>query len=154
MAERRRARSRLVAAFLLLAALAACGGDDGPAPVAWDRTRCARCGMLLSEPSFAAQLRGADGEWHFFDDPGCLLVTLDELEAHGKAPARIWFHDRSADRWIPGDAVAFSDGATTPMGYGLAASPRGTAGATIGLAQARALALERERARRPGAAPR
>lgn len=49
---------------------------------------------------------------------------------------RIWFHDRASDRWIGAADVGFVTGATTPMGFGLAATDRTTPGA-LTLEQAR-----------------
>jgi hypothetical protein len=48
----------------------------------------------------------------------------------------MWFHDSTSERWLSGDEVGFVSGATTPMGYGLAAVPRSTPGA-IDLERAR-----------------
>lgn len=99
---------------------------DTPQPVAWNHQACAHCRMAVGEPAHAAQLVTTDGEVLFFDDPGCLMRYLDE-----RAPAvhRIWFHDRSEARWLGADEVGFVPGATTPMGFGLAATDRSTAGA-------------------------
>lgn len=110
---------------------------DGPVEVAWNQQPCAHCHMLVGEPPHAAQLVTRDGDVAVFDDPGCLLHYL-----HDRAPAvhRVWFHDSTADRWLSADDVGFVAGATTPMGFGLAAVPRQTAGA-VDLATARARML-------------
>lgn len=86
--------------------------------------RCAYCGMRLAAPRHVSQLQTEDGEVSFFDDPGCLFRTLQER--HPRVHAR---YLRGPDRrWIRGRDVAFTEGARTPMGYGLAAVRRGTAG--------------------------
>lgn len=117
---------------------------DAPAPVAWDRVRCARCRMLVGEPAFAAQLHTRGGAVLHFDDPGCLL-----LHVHQQRPEihRTWFHHLDEDRWISGDAVRFVAAGPTPMGYGLGAAD---AGASPSLSQDAATerVLERERRRR------
>lgn len=117
---------------------------DGPVPVAWDATRCARCGMLVSEPGFAAQLHLRDGRVLHFDDPGCLLV---HRHTEGLDAAAAWFHHHDQDRWLPGDRVAFERVETSPMGFGLAARERGEPNADLDLAAATALALARDRSR-------
>jgi copper chaperone NosL len=132
--------------------LLACGSrlPDGPAPVAWDRQPCAHCRMLVGEPAYAAQLITTDGDVVYFDDPGCLMRYQDE-----RRPAihRLWFHDSAGGGWLGGDAVGFVAGAATPMGYGLAAVPRATAGA-IDLATARHVLAARAADRAPpGGAP-
>jgi copper chaperone NosL len=91
---------------------------EGPSPVAWDRVPCAHCHMLVSDPRFAAQLQLQDGEVLQFDDPGCLLLTRAELTKPVRAA---WFHDSEGEGWLSEREVAFVRGATTPMGYGLAA---------------------------------
>ena len=59
---------RRALALLAGAVLAACGPATGPQPIAFDREACAHCRMLISEPSFSAQLQAEDG------------VPLDALE--------------------------------------------------------------------------
>lgn len=106
---------------------------DEPQPVAWNHQACAHCRMAVGEPAHAAQLVTADGDALFFDDPGCLMQYLDE---HAPRTHRIWFHDRADERWIAAADVGFLPGAATPMGFGLAATDRGTPGA-MSLAEAR-----------------
>lgn len=121
---------------------------EGPEPVAWDRTACARCRMLVSEPSFAAQLQLLDGAVLEFDDPGCLLLYL-----HEQRPAvhAVYLHHREEERWLDRDEVAFVPSGPSPMGYDLGAVERERPGA---LTWASALALSRSReAGRPGGAP-
>ena len=63
----------VVGLLVLLAAGAAVvvlqRSPTGPVEPAWDRQACAHCRMHLSEPPFAAQLRTAEGEVLYFDDP-------------------------------------------------------------------------------------
>lgn len=99
---------------------------DEPQPVAWNHQACAHCRMAVGEPTHAAQLITRDGEVLFFDDPGCLMSYLAERQP---SVHRIWFHDRASERWIPAADVGFVPGATTPMGFGLAATDRTTPGA-------------------------
>lgn len=98
---------------------------EGPAPVAWDREACAHCRMHVGEPGFAAQLQTKDGRVLNFDDPGCLLRY--EAEAHPEVHAE-YFHHVAEDRWLPRERTAFLRADPTPMGYGLGAVERGTAG--------------------------
>lgn len=121
---------------------------DGPEPIAWDRVACARCRMLVSEPAFAAQLQTRRGEVLPFDDPGCLLLHLEE--EHPEVHA-IYLHHRHEERWLPRERVAFVLSGPSPMGYDLGAVERGQAGALDWEA-----ALERLRAleaARPGRSP-
>jgi hypothetical protein len=43
---------------------------------------------------------------------------------HRPAIHRLWFRDAEGDRWIAADDAGFVAGASTPMGYGLAAVAR------------------------------
>jgi hypothetical protein len=104
--------------------------------------------MLISDPAFAAQIVTADAEVLDFDDPGCLLLHLEE---HHLPPRAIWFHHAREDRWLRGDGVAFVPVGQTPMGYGLGAVEAGTLGA-ISLAEATTLVRGIEEVR-TGAGP-
>ncbi len=108
---------------------------EGPVPVPWDHAACSECGMLVSEPAFAAQLHTRDNRIHFFDDPGCLLryEAREALPVHAR-----WFHHSREDRWLPGDAVSFAEVTPTPMGWGLGAVDAG---------EPRALSLDEARDR-------
>jgi len=133
---------KLGALALVIAAIAGVvlvvrGGQqlpDGVQPIEWHRQACAHCQMLLGEPAHAAQLITTDGDVLGFDDPGCALRYLEERRP---TVHRLWFHHGTADRWLTDREVAFTTGASTPMGFGLLAVERGTPGA-IDLAAARA----------------
>lgn len=145
MREGRAHRSAFFVACLLVLA---CSEADGPAPVAWDRTRCARCGMLVSEPSSAAQRRTPDGVVYYYDDPGCLLVSIPD-----EPVSTLYFHHRNEDRWLTREEVRFVSVDHTPMGYGLAAVRVEEAPSGLDLLEARRLALDRDRARAASLAP-
>ena len=121
--------SRLAAALATVVVGAACTAETGPPEIVLDDTACARCGMLISEPRFAAAYRAGD-EAAAFDDIGCLLDALDRTErltepgegAGAGAHATVWFLD-AEERWNPADEVVFvrSDGISTPMNGGILA---------------------------------
>jgi len=119
---------------LVVVALVTCRRPSGPEPIAFDREACAHCHMLISDPSFAAQLQTADGEIFNFDDPGCLLRWRAE---HVQSVRAVWFHHLRDERWLPEAEVAFVPVARTPMGYGLGAVDAATPGA-LSRAQAEA----------------
>ena len=71
---------------LLLAPLAGCGKQghwpEGMAEIKWDRDTCARCNMVISDPRFAAEMRGGEkGAVFKFDDIGCLVFWLRDKAA-------------------------------------------------------------------------
>lgn len=112
----------------LLAMLIARGRPvpNGPVEVVWNQQSCTHCRMSVGEPAHAAQIITDAGDVLVFDDPGCLLHYLD-----GQVPSvhRIWFHNSVGAGWLTDHEVGFATGATTPMGYGLAAIPATTPGA-------------------------
>jgi len=125
--------SRRAAAAVAVAALAGLGvlvaraqrPPEGVEPVAWDRAACAYCRMHVGDPRFAAQVQTEEGEVLNFDDPGCLMRYASERHPHVRA---MYFHDERQDLWRPREQTAFVPGASTPMGYGLAATRRGAPG--------------------------
>jgi hypothetical protein len=112
---------------------------DAVQPIEWNHQPCAHCQMLIGDPRHAAQLITDDGDVLSFDDPGCALRYLD---AHHPAVHRLWFHHSIEDRWLTADHTAFVTGAATPMGSGLAAVDRTTAGALDLAAATRAATRE------------
>ena len=103
-----------------LMAVSACGAKpSGPPAIEVDRTACSHCGMLISEPLYAAAYRVAGADARVFDDIGCLRkAALAESR-----PLTFWFHDADDRAWIDGTAAVFvaSPEIRTPMGGGLLA---------------------------------
>jgi copper chaperone NosL len=112
-----------VIATVMAAALnAGCGGAaDGPPGIDVDRTPCAHCGMLISEPVYAAAYRAPGSQPRIFDDIRCLLEAANQ-EPNVDA-LRFWFHDAASTVWIDGKDAVFvmSSDLRTPMGGGLIA---------------------------------
>lgn len=112
--------------FLLLGVLAVgvsgcAAGPSGPPHIEIDRTACAHCGMLVSEPMFAAARRVAGQPPRIFDDIGCLL---EDRRAGGKAGhEEIWVHDATNGAWLEGSRAVFvrSGSVRTPMNGGVLA---------------------------------
>ena len=84
---------------LLLAPLAGCGKQghwpEGMAEIKWDRDTCVRCNMVISDPRFAAEMRGGEkGVVFKFDDIGCLVFWLRDKAAQfpwmASAGTRLW----------------------------------------------------------------
>lgn len=122
--------------FLLLSAgvlLAGCGKKshwpEGMAEIKWDRDTCARCNMVISDPRFAAQLRGGAKSTAFkFDDVGCLVFWLrDKAAQHpwmAEPATRMWVadaNDPSGQAWLDARHAHYLPGRLSPMGYNFAA---------------------------------
>ena len=110
-------RMTLIALTLLAAACTTKAG--GPPDIVVDRTACSHCGMLISEPIYAAAYQAAGHEARVFDDIGCLLKSA---QAESGA-LTYWFHDAHDRSWIDGSAAVFvaSPAIRTPMGGGVIA---------------------------------
>jgi copper chaperone NosL len=123
---------RLVASMMAVVAMgvAGCGATaEGPPEILVDRTPCAHCGMLISEPVYAAAYRAPASESRVFDDIGCLLASARKETA--PAALTFWFHDAGTADWIDGRHAVLVRAATirTPMGGGLIAFRDRTAAA-------------------------
>ena len=99
--------------------LASCGGvPRGPEPIPLDRVNCARCSMLISRETHAAQSQAHGRSTRFFDDVGCLAADPDATAADANRYVRLvsgaWATTESA--WF-----ARSASAKTPMDYGVLA---------------------------------
>ena len=122
--------------FFLLAL--ACARDPlAPPDVKWDVDACTDCGMLVSDPGYAAAIVQKDGTMLPFDDAGCLFRYV---VAHKPEIAAMWFHDGTNDRWLRESEVAFTTSSRSPMGSGLRPVPAGTPGA-IGVGEASSRAV-------------
>ena len=128
-------RTRVVLGVALAVSVACGVRADGPPEIQVDRTACSHCGMLISEPAYAAAYRAPGADARVFDDIGCLL------EAARKEPEtssiRFWFQDAASpqdgpraargrprgENWIDGETAVFvaSPALRTPMGGGLIA---------------------------------
>jgi copper chaperone NosL len=107
-------------------AVLGCGTPlDVPEPIAFDREPCDSCGMLISDPRFAAQLVTKEGERYDFDDPSCAFRYVAD---HAPHLAHVWFRDSTTpdEVWLEHRQVAFAAAEDTPMDGGLAAVPIGT----------------------------
>lgn len=98
------------------------GPTDGPPRITFGGESCARCGMLVGDPRFAAGWRDAKGKEAHFDDIGCMVVHA--REAPPASPTRYWVHDYHTEQWIAAETAAFvmDDSIHSPMSYGLAAA--------------------------------
>jgi nitrous oxide reductase accessory protein NosL len=113
-----------------LAPAAGCGGRaSGPPVIELDRTACDTCGMLISEPRFAAGYR-VGRHTAVFDDIGCLLRALDgeglatatNGGASDEPTAEVWLLEENGSWLTAADAVFVrSTELATPMGGGIQA---------------------------------
>ena len=108
---------------LLAVFLIGCGRPDGrlePPEIRYGRDVCAQCGMIVSDPRFAAAAATADGTMSIFDDIGDLLAYR---KANQPDWAAIWVHDYDTQEWLRAEDAWYllSPGIHSPMGWGIAA---------------------------------
>lgn len=106
--------------LLLGLVLAACENGLAPVEPIWGKQACDSCRMLLSDPSYAAEIVDPRGRRHFFDDIGCMDAYLAE---HAERPRALWV--RSGSRWVDAESARYASGAASPMAYGFVADERG-----------------------------
>lgn len=113
-------RRAIAACTLLFAACSAAEANTGAPEIVYGRDICIECGMIISEPRFAAAYE-YDGTDRVFDDIGNMLLhglRTGELTD----TTRAWVHDYHSSAWIDASEAWFVESdILTPMGHGLAA---------------------------------
>jgi copper chaperone NosL len=94
--------------------------EVGPPSIRYGRDRCDACGMIISDPRYAAAAR-VGGTVSRYDDIGCLVGRLGGALATGSATAYV--HDAGTQEWLEAEHAAFVRSPTiqTPMASGIAA---------------------------------
>jgi len=112
--------------------LSACWDENktGPVDIHWDRDSCQLCQMLISDPRFAAEVRGGPKmSLHKFDDIGCAVNWLNDQHWAGDTATEIWVADGASTRekmvWLNAREARYVKGDLTPMNYGYTASSGG-----------------------------
>lgn len=108
----------------VLVLLAACKNDSGPVEIKYGRENCEMCGMIISDPHYATEVRGgAENRIKKFDDMGDAITWLEKKGWGLGGVKEFWvMNSDDAKTWL--DArQAFYVHAGTPMDYGYAAIP-------------------------------
>ena len=108
----------IVAVALLAAACSAKAA--GPPEIVVDASACSHCGMLISEPVYAAAYQARRQEPRVFDEIGCML---DAVRSETASPIHIWVQDAAGAGWLDADEAIFvaSPRIKTPMNGGVLA---------------------------------
>ena len=112
-------RRALIIAFALLAG--ACSAKAaGPPELVVDRTVCSHCGMLVSEPIYAAAYQVSGQAPRLFDDIGCML---DAVRKETASLLFVWLQDANGGGWLDANTaiVIATEQVPTPMNGGLLA---------------------------------
>ncbi len=111
--------------LLLLTGITACKDkiDTGPHAVLYGEEACHRCGMIISDKRFAAELITDKGEAQKYDDIGCMIDDLKDAEKRGGSRLAVYVNDYNTGEWLDaGKAFYLQNGELkSPMGYNIAA---------------------------------
>jgi copper chaperone NosL len=110
----------VVAAPAIWTLLAQGPAETGPPLIRYGQDRCDVCGMIISDPRYAAGVRRG-GSTHRFDDIGCFVKHSGAAVMTGQAAGYV--HDAGTHEWVEARAAVFvrSPAIRTPMGFGVAA---------------------------------
>ena len=87
-----------------------------PLPIDINHTNCAQCAMLIKTIDNTAQAVAPDGRTWFFDDPGCLVLWIEERPF--KDEAKLWVHTIDTNRWIDAKEAHYGITDLSVMHYG------------------------------------
>lgn len=118
--------------ILLLLFVAGCESktaSEAPRETQWDRDMCARCAMVVSERSYAAQVYDPQaGRHRMFDDIGCVVLWFLEEQIPWADEAKIWVKDMQTQKWIDARSALYTTDTISPMGFGFGAHAQGFEG--------------------------
>jgi copper chaperone NosL len=111
--------------LILLVACQAQFDSSQPPEIFYGEDLCVECGMIISDPRFAAAYYTTDGKAKIFDDIGGMAVHHTE---HQEQIAQFWVHDFDSEEWVKADQAYFviSDKVHSPMDYGIVAFAKET----------------------------
>lgn len=110
----------LIALTLLQLACGRAPDLETPPEILYGEEVCTECGMIISDPRFAAAYVTTTGEARLFDDVGDMLAYD---QRHHEAVHAYWVNDFHTEQWLRAEqaALVMQSDLHTPMGWGLAA---------------------------------
>ncbi len=109
--------------FILPLMLVGCNEPEtGPGEIHFGRDICERCGMIITDPRYAAQIREPEGKLHKFDDIGDAVTWLNAKPWAMDPKTEIWVMDNgTGTKWIEARSAHFIPGLMSPMAFGFGA---------------------------------
>jgi len=95
-----------------------------PLPIKLNHTNDTQCAMLIKTERNAAQVAIPDGQTWFFDDPGCMVLWIEEKSFRHEA--KLWVHTIDTERWIDAKTAYYGVADHTAMEYGFGAREKET----------------------------
>ncbi len=84
------------------------------------QVQCPQCHMEVDTLIHSVQLITKDGKTYIFDDPGCMILWLEDHNLNPKEVV-IWAYTSDTHRWIDAKKAWYSLTDNTPMKYGFGA---------------------------------
>lgn len=109
---------------LALGSLGGCLPDkEGPEDIHYGRDVCEICRMIISDPRFAAEVRGGPHHKIFkFDDIGDAIHWLEMQPWKDDPAVEVWVRDYpTGERWLDARKAYYQSGVISPMDYGFGA---------------------------------
>lgn len=138
-------RRQMLALLAAVPLVAACKPqNEGPEDIRWGREACEICGMIISDPHFAAEVRGGpDRRLAKFDDVGDAVNWLAAQDWKDDPDIEFWVMDsETGTEWLDARQVFYRGDAVSPMDYGYAAVKH-PASDTVDFAAMRQAVIER-----------
>jgi len=82
--------------------------------------KCPQCNMFLVGKKNTAETVTSDGQTHFFDDVGCLVLWIEENVKDDKGLVS-WVYTLDTNKWVKSNNAFYSISDSTPMHYGFGA---------------------------------
>lgn len=116
-------RRRFVAALLAGTMFGCSKHNSGTEEIHYGRETCAKCGMVISDPRFAAEIRGgAQMQLAKFDDAGCATNWLETQSWQSESTTQFWVMNSDTGKdWLEARSAFYLPGEASPMNYGFAA---------------------------------
>lgn len=86
-----------------------------------NKVQCPQCNMFLVEKEHTAQAITIDNKTHFFDDPGCMVLWIEENYKTSEKEIVKWVYALDTKKWIDAQKAFYSINDKTPMNYGFGA---------------------------------
>jgi len=83
-----------------------------------NKIQCPQCNMFLVHKEHTAQAITTDNKTHFFDDPGCLVLWVEENHKDTDTDIVKWVYALDSKKWIKATEAFYSIDDKTPMHYG------------------------------------
>jgi hypothetical protein len=93
--------------------------EHKPLAIKLDATNDTQCKMLIRTERNSAEVVSPDGRTWFFDDPGCMVLWLQEREWADRA--FLWVHTIDTGRWVDARKAWYGVTDHTAMHYGFGA---------------------------------